>query len=247
MKRYFLLLCIFISSIANAQDTINRKFILFLNGGVSIPANEYQVAQGVTNITPPTQVYGYAARGLHLDATGIYIIPSTNLGIAIRAGTDINKASSEWPYPGSTRDIVNQYLAGLYLSTKPKQAKFNVYFVGLIGLVTANINHSFNWFDNSSVSMGVGVQPTFVYGNETPGFGTGVGFYGGLGLSYKVYKRLCLNCLIGYLASTIYFQNGSVTSTTTSYPGTTTTEVSQQTMQMKLGILQANFGIGYQF
>lgn len=225
------------SSLCKAQDirptkdTINRKFILFFNAGVSVPENEYGVPpQDFSNSSPPREVYGYGLSGVHFDVTGIYI-PSTSMGLAVRYGMDINTVSV------TSRNIVNQYMVGLYLSVFPKQSNFNLYFLGLTGGVTTNVTNS----DNSFFEYG---QIESVGGNDIPGFGSGVGLYGGMGLSLNIYKRLCFNLSAGYLVSSIEFPNGTVTSYSTNYvTNNSSMGISTQSLQMTIGILQLNCGL----
>jgi hypothetical protein len=230
--RYFLMFILLIPVFCAAQDTINRKFIISVNFGPNLPENDYGTPPINTN-NYGTGVYGYATPEIHVDANGIYF-PSTNVnaGLAVRFGMDINQTS-----------MVNQYMGGLYLMVKPKESNFNIHIIGLIGVVTADISNSDNGsFDNNG---------TFIAGFQTvtdiPGFGTGLGFYGGIGLSFNAKGRVYINLSVGYLYSAIDFPNGTVSSINTgnAFPPYNTYSTSKEEMEMALGIIQPNFGFSW--
>lgn len=249
--RHFLLLLFLIPSLSNAQKNYGASsipdstssnrftFVFLLNGGISIPESDYKSPPLYTyNSSPNPNVSGFSLNGVHMDFTELFFpSSSTNAGLAAKFGTDINN-------PGN---IVTQYLVGLCLPVKPIKSKFNIYFLTLIGLVTANITNSNNSFGNYQLGYGG------TWGNEVPGFGNGVGLYGGVGLSFKVYKRFYCNFSGGVLLSGIDFPNG-ITTTYSSQPSNTfpysfinSTSVSTSHLTMNIEILQANLGISYQF
>lgn len=180
MRYFLLLLFCLIAVLCNAQetpgfsdtppytdglDTINRHFILSLNFGVDVPLSEYSTPPLYFNsntLTQYSEIYGYASTGEHLDLTGIYL-PLNNLGLAARFATDINSTISGNTYNGRNRNIVNQYLGGLYIQAKYIKSNFNVYFMLLFGEITANIPGDNNSFFNDS-------QVGSIYGTEVPGF-----------------------------------------------------------------------------
>lgn len=142
--------------------------------------------------------------------------------------------------PSANNNEAYQYLGGLYLSVKPIQSDFNVYFLGLAGEVTASIATNSNSFSYGGPYVGILYYPTG--GGEQPGYGNGFGYYIGTGLFSK-FDSFYFSFSVGYLHSDINFPNG----TTTTYYNTGPNEVSHSPMQMSLGIIQLNLGASYNF
>ena len=244
----FLLLCF--PSLSYAQDTIarheNEKFMVFANIGLNIPEGEYGVPDVLNSSPSSTEVYGYSKSDLHTNVTGVFI-PAKHIGLVARYGLDINQANEPNSISSQPlKNVVNQYLVGIDILVNPKQSSFNVYFLGLIGRVTANIPNPSNGF---STSGPFGEES----GYEVPGFGVGVGLYAGIGLSSSISKDIFLNFSLGYLNSTIYFQSGTTTTYTTLLTGpppsysSSYTSVSHSAMQMNMGIIQGTIGLSYLF
>jgi hypothetical protein len=251
--QYLFFLCFAIPSLCFGQDTItkntakkdhaNRNFMLSINCGTSVPENNYGIPpRNFYNSSYSIEPYGFSFSGLHLDITGTYF-PFSDFGFAARYGMDINTATSSSNQKGIQRNVVDQYLGGVCLSVSPKQNKFNLYFIGLIGVITAKVLNADNSFGYGSAS-GVLYQPTG--GSVVLGFGNKLGTYFGMEFSSKIHKQFYFNLSVGYLYSSITFKNSI---TTTYYWGGSGPSVvtSNSVNTMSLGILQANGGLSYHF
>jgi hypothetical protein len=237
--RYFLLLILLIPAFCIAQDTIHRKLIFLFNAGVNNPENEYGLPpDDIYNSYSKSEAYGFALGGVRFEATAIFQ-GSTNFGVAVRVGTDMNTTCLNFPQTGISKNKVNQYMGGYYFTFTPKEANYNVYLLALAGEVTANIPNEENSYYQEN---GIG---GFVAENEVPGFGTGLGFYGGAGLSCPVINKwLYFDMSAGYLYSCIDFPNGAITTYTSNlYPASYIVSTSYQKMGMVMGVLQGNVGI----
>lgn len=242
--RYFLALLCFTATLCSAQqaythsskpdtavstdesDEKNQNFLLIFDIGIGIPENEYGAppANYSNSSLNPEAVYGYSQPGPHLDITGIYL-PVVNFGFAARFGMDIDNK-------------VYQYLGGFYISVKPIQSDFNIYFLGLLGEVTADVTTG----PSTSYGPAIGIINYPTGGSEQPGNGSGFGYFIGTGLLSK-YNSFYFSFSVGYLHSDINFPNG----TTTTYFNAGPNQAAYSPMLMSLGILQVNLGATYNF
>lgn len=227
--RYFLFLLCFTTTLSIAQESHSsgkidtsasanqpgrnkQNFLLTFNIGVGFPENQYGAPPANYSTLDPDAVYGCSQPGPRMDVTGIYL-PTPNFGFAARFGIDIdNKAY--------------QYLGGFYVSVKPVESDFNVYFLGLFGDITANVT----------------TESRTLYASEQPGYGSGLCYYIGTGLSSK-FNSFYFNFSVGYLGSDVAFSNGTITTYYITGPNT----VSHAPMEMSLGILQVTLGASYKF
>lgn len=199
-----------------------------ISAGINYPENEYGIPPQDWYLNT-NDVYGNSNSGYHFDFTGIYMF-SKHVGLAAKGGIDINQSNS-----------VKQYLGGFYFCIKPKQSKFNVYFLTLIGEANADIPTE---TQNDYGNIGFNTQ------NSVPGIGSGIGFYGGIGISAIINRRFYFNLSLDYLSSDINFPNGAITTIYNGYPQpiyNTAPVTTTSSMQMDIGILQANLGISYHF
>lgn len=241
--RYFIFPLLFISFLSNAQDnvsfkgagkktdTITSRFIISFNGGVSIPEEDYRTpstySQGINN----GDAFGLSGLGYQMELNGIYIL-SQKVGIEAKLGMDENGSTN-----GSTNNSVAQYFTGFNLSIDQNH---NVSFVGLIGLVSANIPTT-NYYGSHYGGSGV---------NTVPGKGYGFGGYFGLEFTFKVYRKFYFNSSAGYLLSNVNFPTSINTNYTLnrylySNNATYTTTTTTSDLKMDLGIIDVNFGISY--
>ena len=249
--RYFFLPLFFLSFICHAQngtsfesakkktDTTTNRFIISFNAGLNFPEGDY--GPPITYLGsdgPNGEFYGLSADGFHVDLNGIYML-SPNFGIEARFGIDEN-GYSDFKVLNSANSIF-QYQAGFYFAINPTESKFNISFIGLIGLATANISVSNDYQDLSSVGN--------ISATVLPGTGNGFAFYGGIVFTFKVDKMLYFNLSAGYLAGSIDFPNSTTTTYNYSfnpYPnGSSYTTVSNSDMKMNMGIIQTSFGFSY--
>lgn len=224
-----------------------KTFILTINVGYSYPGTDY--GNNPTNFTINNfeqfggYAHGFSYEGFHGDLSGVYML-SRRVGLEGRLGMDVNSAG----YIDNNfklHDPINrvyQYFAGAHISVFPSESRFNLSFIGLIGLASADVDIS-NYYSDPSFG--------FRSDNIIPGNGFGFAYYGGAEFSIKMYKKIHLSFSAGYLASKIDFSKSTDTQIIYSYSpfpnGTTTVSVFHTETKMNLNITQANFGISYQF
>jgi hypothetical protein len=236
---------IFIAISASAQsDKPKPKGFLALNAGLGLPIGNF----AGTDFNKNDQGFAILGVNFHL-ANGIPLFNS-HFGIATKIDFGINpvddvalrlafRNSINNPSYNYTAKSLSNYtysttLIGLFITLPTKRFSFDYRLqAGIMYAKTPTLN--FIASNNTLI-----VNSTLYETNATA-----FAFNIGLGVRYSIVPKLCLLFNIDYLDASPTFTSKSVTKT--SIPGSTDTETSYTTSKQNISLINASFGIGWQF
>jgi len=221
MKKYILIAAAFVVSF-----TMNAQFTAGIDGGLSIPSNNYGSSSGSVSSSGGT-VSGYAKIGTCFDGyVGFKFIPI--IGVMAQYGMNNNSYdasklnSNSVTVTTSGGDKITEYLIGPYLSIKLANIKIEAKLLG--GLVSSNYP-----------TLTENTNGGNVYSSVVNSFSTGnaFGYCAGVKIKFMAAKILGIGLGVDYVGSDESFTGVSnVNSQTVS-----------NSYKMSVGVFQATLGL----